>query len=51
VTQHQQIGPIGPDIDLDVEVVYLPNGERLTEARAEGLAEEILAETARDRNA
>ena len=45
---------IGPnatvsDIDLDVEVVYLPDGIRLTEAKAEQLAAEMLAE-ARRRN-
>jgi hypothetical protein len=34
---------IGPDIDLDEEEVYLANGERLTEARAEELAEEAVA--------
>jgi hypothetical protein len=35
--------PIGPDIDLDVEEVYLPDGRRLTEAGAEQLGEEALA--------
>ena len=37
------------DIDLDVEVVHLPDGTRLTEAKAEQLAAEMLAE-ARRRN-
>jgi predicted HicB family RNase H-like nuclease len=45
---------IGPnatvsDIDLDVEVVHLSDGTRLTEAKAEQLAAEMLAE-ARRRN-
>ena len=45
---------IGPnatvsDIDLDVEVVHLSDGTTLTEAKAEQLAAEILAE-ARRRN-
>lgn len=34
--------PIGPDIDLDKEEVYLADGTRLTEARAEQLGEEIM---------
>lgn len=33
---------IGPDVDLDEEVVLLANGERLTEALAEEIAEEAL---------
>lgn len=33
---------VGPDIDLDREDVRLPNGERLTEARASEIAEETL---------
>jgi hypothetical protein len=37
-------GPIGPDIDLDVEEVYLADGTRLTEAKAEELAEWALAQ-------
>jgi hypothetical protein len=44
MTKRIQIGPIGSDIDLDDEEVYLPNGERLTEARAEELAEELVTE-------
>jgi hypothetical protein len=34
---------LGPDIDLDVEVVRDKKGRRITEARAERLAEEALA--------
>ena len=34
---------LGPDIDLDVEVVRDTKGRRITEARAERLAEEALA--------
>jgi hypothetical protein len=33
---------LGPDIDLDQEEVYEPDGTRLTEARAARLAEETL---------
>jgi hypothetical protein len=44
VTKRTKLGPIGPDIDLDQEEVYLPSGERLTEARAEELAEELVTE-------
>ena len=39
-----KVGPIGTDIDLDKEEVYLANGERLTEARAEQLVAELQAE-------
>lgn len=39
---------LGPDIDLDVEEVYEPDGSRLTEARAEEIAEEIIADGNRD---
>jgi hypothetical protein len=35
--------PIGPDIDLDAEEVYLPDGSRLTEAKAARIAEEAIA--------
>ena len=35
--------PIGADIDLDVEKMYLPDGSRPTEARAEQIAEDALA--------
>ncbi len=34
--------PLGPDIDLDVEEVYLADGTRLTEARAEQLSEQVM---------
>jgi hypothetical protein len=37
------LGPIGPDIDLDQEEVYLADGTRLTEAEAAALAERVLA--------
>ncbi|MBO0768054.1 MAG: hypothetical protein J2O48_05135 [Solirubrobacterales bacterium] len=33
----------GPDVDLDDEVILLPDGERLTEERAEQLAENVVA--------
>lgn len=33
---------LGPDIDLDNEEIYEPDGTRLTEARAEQLAAETL---------
>lgn len=36
-----ELGPIGPDIDLDKEEVYLADGTRLTEAVAAELAEEV----------
>lgn len=39
----RQIGPVGPDIDLDEEMVVLPDGARLTEAEAERIAERALA--------
>lgn len=42
-------GPIGPDIDLDAEEVYLADGSRLTEAEAEQLAEEAMQEYYRRR--
>lgn len=35
---------VGPDIDLDDEVVLLDDGTRLTEARAAALAEHAMAE-------
>ena len=34
---------LGPDIDLDVEVVRAKKGQRITEARTQRLAEEALA--------
>ncbi|HLI55531.1 MAG TPA: CopG family transcriptional regulator [Actinomycetota bacterium] len=36
-----ELGPIGPDIDLDTEEVYLADGTRLTEDVAAELAEEV----------
>lgn len=33
--------PIGPDVDLDVEDVRLPDGTRLTEQKAAQLADEV----------
>lgn len=35
-------GPVGPDVDLDAEEVYLADGSRLTEARAQEIAEEVM---------
>jgi hypothetical protein len=40
---------IGPDIDLDVEEVTEPDGSRLTEQRAQMIAEETLTEVRRGR--
>lgn len=40
---------IGPDVDLDAEEVHEPDGTRLTEQRAEQIAEETLAELHRQR--
>ena len=40
-------GSVVSDIDLDVEEVHLSDGTRLTEARAEQLAAEVLAEVRR----
>lgn len=37
----EKYGPVGPDVDLDNEVVLLPSGERLTNE----LAEQIVAQT------
>jgi predicted DNA-binding protein len=36
-------GPVGPDVDLQKDEVYLANGRRLTEEVAEELAERALA--------
>jgi predicted DNA-binding protein len=36
-------GPIGTDVDLDLEEVYLADGQRLTEEVAEQLAQRALA--------
>lgn len=38
-----ELGPIGPDIDLDEEEVYLPDGTRLTEDAAEELGKQMVA--------
>jgi hypothetical protein len=35
---------LGPDVDLDVEVVLDADGSRITEARAQEIAEESVAE-------
>ena len=35
---------LGPDIDLDREVVLDPDGKRMTDRRARKLAEEIIAQ-------
>jgi len=40
---------LGPNIDLDVEEVYEPDGTRLTEQRAHQIAEETIAEIRRGR--
>lgn len=42
-----ELGPIGPDIDLDKEEVYLSNGTRLTEAEAVALSERVLEQARR----
>jgi len=36
-------GPVGPDVDLDREEIYLADGRRLTDELAEELAERALA--------
>ncbi|HVC68637.1 MAG TPA: hypothetical protein VNC61_00085 [Acidimicrobiales bacterium] len=36
-------GPIGPDVDLETEEIYVADGRRLTEQLAEGIAERALA--------
>jgi predicted DNA-binding protein len=40
---------LGPDVDLDQEVVLDKSGRRITEARAEQIAEETLREVRRGR--
>jgi len=40
---------LGPDIDLDVEVVLDKRGRRITEARAQQIARQILREVAAGR--
>ncbi len=42
-------GPVGPDIDLDHEEIHLQDGSRLTEAKAEELAEEAMQDFYRSR--
>ena len=42
---------VGPDIDLDVEVVLDKQGNRITEARAQEMAREILREVRAERTA
>lgn len=42
---------LGPDIDLDIEDVWRPDGSRLTEQAAEELAEEAVALVRRGRPA
>ncbi|WP_154674435.1 ribbon-helix-helix protein, CopG family [Nakamurella lactea] len=37
----KRYGKVGPDVDLDREVVRLPSGERLTRQRANEIAAEI----------
>lgn len=34
-----ELGPIGPDVDLDTEVVYTADGRRLTDELADEIAE------------
>lgn len=40
---------IGPDIDLDIEIVLDKQGNRITEARAQEIASEVLGEVRADR--
>lgn len=42
-----KLGPVGPDIDLDKEEVYLSDGTRLTEAEAEAFSERVLTQARR----
>jgi predicted HicB family RNase H-like nuclease len=42
-----KLGPIGPDIDLDKEEVYLSDGTRLTEAEAEAFSKRVLEQARR----
>ena len=44
-----ELPPIGPDVDLDAEEVYLANGQRLTEELAAEIAEDALAQHYRSR--
>lgn len=41
-TSKVTLPPVGPDIDLDEEEVLLPDGTRLTEAKAGEMAEEAM---------
>lgn len=41
--------PIGPDVDLNTEEVYLENGQRLTNELAEQIAEDAMAHHYRTR--
>lgn len=51
MTQHRpdQLAPIGPDVDLETEEIYLPNGQRLTNELAAELAEDAMAHHYRTR--
>ncbi len=40
---------VGPDVDLDAEEIYEPDGTQLTEQRAQDIAEETLAAIRRGR--
>jgi predicted HicB family RNase H-like nuclease len=42
-----KLGPVGADIDLDNEEVYLADGTRLTEAEAEAFSERVLTQARR----
>lgn len=44
-----EIGPIGPDVDLDEEEFYTADGRRLTEALAREIAEEAIRKVGRGR--
>jgi hypothetical protein len=48
-SDESQLPPIGPDVDLDAEEVYLPDGTRLTEARATEIAERAMTHHYRTR--
>lgn len=49
MTRKIELGPIGPDVDLDEEEYFTANGQRLTEKLAGEMAERALAEVARRR--
>lgn len=42
-----KLGPIGPDINLDQEEVYLSDGTRLTEAEAEAFSKRVVEQARR----